>query len=314
MLKHEMLNILKTMQRENPEAFSDEKLFKAFSRDLLNNDAQYSAVIRWVCIAMFEHNAANLLKHGAAKGDIFIKHRLAANLIEEGARNNLAAEAIGYLAVLAGYEDRVIAEFINNKSYSAESSPADGIITFGGYQWKTLDEQNGMSLLLSEKIIERRAFNDVSAETAWSICTLNKYLNTEFYNNFSIEEQSCIISREIITEKNPWFDTTKSNASADKIFLLSLEEIVKYFGDSGQLHNPPTKKLFINDSDYNDRRIARDTNGQPIIWWLRSPGDTNRSAAVVMGNGHITPCGFDVSNPQGGVRPAMWVKSLYLEG
>lgn len=309
MLKHEILNILKTMQRENPEAFSGEKLFKAFSRDLLNNDARYSAVIRWVCIAMFEHDAILLLEQGVANSDVFIKHRLVSKLIEEGARNNLAVEAIGYLAVLAGYDDKTIAEFINNKSYDDEPPLTDGIITFGGFRWRILGEENCMSLLLSEKILERRAFNDTTADTTWGECTLRQYLNNEFYNSFGDEEQSRIVSRENITERNPWFDITSRNTSNDKIFLLSLEEVVKHFGDSGLLHNPPAKKLFINDSDFNDQRIARDNNGQPIIWWLRSPGDSNRSAAVVMGNGHITPCGFDVSNPQGGVRPAMWVKN-----
>jgi hypothetical protein len=310
MLKYEMLSMLKMLQKENPVALSDEKLFKAFSRDLFKNDASYNACIRWICIALFEHSATFLLEQGVANGDILIMHRLVSKLIVEGAQPNIAAETVGYLAALTGYEDAKIAGFIKNKSYSAESMLRSRNVIIGSIEWCTLEEKNNMSLLLSEKIVERRAFHETSAETDWGTCTLGNYLNNDFCDKFCDIEKEYIVSREIITDKNPWFNTTSSNVSRNRIFLLSLEDVVKYFGDSGQLQSLPAKKLFIDDKDYNDQRIARDDNGQPIIWWLRSPGDSNRSAAVVMGNGCINPCGFDVSNPQGGVRPAMWVNNI----
>ena len=71
--------------------------------------------------------------------------------------------------------------------------------------------------------------------------------------------------------------------------------------------NPPAIKMWLNDPGYNKDRRALDERNIAVVWWLRSPGDTNRSASAVMGNGFITPGGFAISNDEGGVRPALWI-------
>ena len=60
------------------------------------------------------------------------------------------------------------------------------------------------------------------------------------------------------------------NATKDRIFLLSIEEVVKYFGDSGQFKNRPKDAYFIEDQ-YNSARIAEDADGIVFWWWRRPP-------------------------------------------
>ncbi|MDR0197644.1 MAG: DUF6273 domain-containing protein, partial [Oscillospiraceae bacterium] len=88
----------------------------------------------------------------------------------------------------------------------------------------------------------------------------------------------------------------------DYIFLLSLEEVVKYFGDSGQLSSRPSGAYFIRD-EYDKARMVSPWSG----WWLRSTGDERLRAAFVHETGEIFVGGSEVYHNEWGVRPAMWI-------
>ena len=95
----------------------------------------------------------------------------------------------------------------------------------------------------------------------------------------------------------------------DRIFLLSLEEAVNYFGDSGQLRSRPSGAWGISDR-YNNTRMALDLDGSAFWWWLRSPGDDPRHAADVNAVGGLALGGGGVfwsGGVGGGVRPALWL-------
>ena len=104
---------------------------------------------------------------------------------------------------------------------------------------------------------------------------------------------------------NPWFDTEGGNNTLDMIFLLSLEEVVKYFGDSGQLRNRPKYKDYLSDQ-YSNARIAQDIAGSASWWWLRSPGFGPLYVISVDDTGDLLVGGDDVFC-SGGVRPALWL-------
>ena len=61
-----------------------------------------------------------------------------------------------------------------------------------------------------------------------------------------------------INDYNPWFDSKGGDNTTDKVFLLSLDEVIKCFCDSGQLRdNPPAQKMWLSDPSYNkDRRAS----------------------------------------------------------
>jgi len=181
-------------------------------------------------------------------------------------------------------------------------------VSFGGYYWRVLDVQDDRALIITETITERRPYNVERTAVTWETSTLRAYLNGEFLQKFTREDQDRIAETRVQNPDNPWFDTPGGNDTTDKIFLLSLDEVVKYFGDSGRLRNRPSEAEWVSDQ-YNSARRAVDVNGWASWWWLRSPGDDSDSAAGVGVDGVVHVCGGDagVTGAGGAVRPALWL-------
>ena len=176
------------------------------------------------------------------------------------------------------------------------------VIVVAEIDWRVLAVENKKALLISEKIIEKRPYNTESWDITWEQCTLRKYLNDEFYNSLGWDK-SRIAENRNINPNNPRYGTFGGNTTTDKVFLLSLDEVVKYFGDSGALAQ---KQFFFRDQ-YNNARIAEYSSEGARWWWLRSPGDCSNYAALVDTGGDVDVYGHFVSNYMGGVRPALWL-------
>ena len=192
------------------------------------------------------------------------------------------------------------------EAMNLETTKVGDIIPFGAPHWRVLDIQNDKALLLSENVIEERAYNKSFTGATWETCTLRQYLNEKFYNNFSAEEKTRIAGIRMTKHNNPWFRTRGGNATTDKIFLLSLKELIKYFGDSGQLWNRPSNSTHIINDRYNSVRIALDSEKTAARWWLRSPGYYSNLAANVLPDGYVDVSGY-YSDYNSGVRPALWL-------
>ncbi|MCL2633010.1 MAG: DUF6273 domain-containing protein [Oscillospiraceae bacterium] len=168
-----------------------------------------------------------------------------------------------------------------------------------------IDIQNGRALVISERVITTRQYHsNRKDDVTWENSDIRAWLNGEFYNNtFTAAEKTLIAQTRIDNANNQWFGTSGGNATTDRVFLLSLEEVVKYFGDSGQLY---TKKSSpINDA-YNSARTAT-FDGKNRWWWVRSPGNATNNAANINNNGFIDVSGDHVDNNNGGIRPALWI-------
>ena len=187
------------------------------------------------------------------------------------------------------------------------SRPSVGdIIEFGGYEWRVLDVQDGSMLIISENVIERRMYHNSRVnEIMWEYSPLRQWLNEDFYNGFTSLERARILETRIINDDNPWYGTSGGNATNDKIFLLSLYEVVQRFGDSGELGREDGRWGFSDR--YSPNRIAYDMDGNASWWWLRSPGGNNFYAAAVDLSGLIYVAGIRVFPIYGGVRPALWL-------
>ena len=181
------------------------------------------------------------------------------------------------------------------------------IISFGGYGWRVLTAQNGKVLLLCDTVIEKRAYHNSHANITWENCELRRWLNGAFLNTFGQENISRIAETRVATNNNPWFGTKGGGATIDRVFLLSIEEAVEYFGDSGLLRNKnPKSKFWIND-EFDLARMAREDNSVACWWWLRSPGGRKSAVAGVGGLGGIDLGGNSADDASGGVRPALWL-------
>ncbi|MCL2841968.1 MAG: DUF6273 domain-containing protein [Oscillospiraceae bacterium] len=186
-------------------------------------------------------------------------------------------------------------------------------VRFCGHDWRALDVQGGKALLLSEKTLGEKPYHSEFKEITWETCDLRKYLNGEFYDKLD-PAKSMIAETRIENDDNPWYGTDGGNATIDKIFLLSIEEAVQYFGDSGQLRTHPKDSdggdpTWIDDQ-YNDARSATDEAGRLSPWWLRSLGGLHgdcATAARVSGDGLLDIYGHFVNYDWVGVRPALWL-------
>ena len=187
------------------------------------------------------------------------------------------------------------------------------IIEFGGLNWRVLDEREDRIFVISDYVLEFRQYHDTFEEITWSTDSyIRLWLNNEFYNNFTEEERSRIIEATVTNNVNPWFGTPTGVETTDKIFLLSLEEVVYYFGDSGYLANPRDQDhrewYGFNDQYGRDRRALLFGDDHFTWWWLRSSGMSNYTVTYVNPDGFVGVAGHAVDNV-GGIRPAMW---LYL--
>lgn len=197
-------------------------------------------------------------------------------------------------------------------------------IKFGRYEWRVLDIKDGAALIITEDIIELRAYHNKSGDITWADCELRNYLNGDFLNNFAEEDKIRIIPTTVVNCGNPWFDTMGGEDTIDKIFLLSIEEAVcKYFGDSSEnLRVPNGKyKYWFTRKDVNNEKRKSTYLGYTWWWWLRSPGRKQVKAAYVHGDGNIgiqgnsaLKCNLSgVYHPadndvRGGVRPVLWIE------
>ena len=159
-------------------------------------------------------------------------------------------------------------------------------IRFGRYEWRVLDIQNDMALIITDEIIEQRAYHDAYKEITWADCALRKYLNGTFYETFDKVDQYKIV---MVTNKNlnnQWYGTEGGADTLDLIFILSLEEVCKYFGDSRSLlQNPGINQRFLKAA------YIFGTDGNIGI----------QGNNVLKGNISDGKC-------TGGVRPALWLK------
>ena len=128
-------------------------------------------------------------------------------------------------------------------------------VSFGGYVWRVLAIKDHAALIMTENMIGQHPYHDRAGAVTWADCALRRYLNHDFYAQFSSEEQAKIIPVWNKNEGNQWYGSFGGEDTRDFIFLLSMEEaICKYFGDS-------SKNL--------ENRSARQRSGS-VSWYWRS--------------------------------------------
>ena len=193
------------------------------------------------------------------------------------------------------------------------------VMKLGGIDWRVLLVKDGKALVLSDKILSKRAYNASvndwpNGTVTWEECDLRRYLNGQFFDTaFSNEEKGRIVETVLDNNNNPWFATAGGSATKDRVFLLSIEEVVQYLGNNEKLEARNDGTFLISDR-FNERRIAQTLDGEEWRWLLRSPGILYYScgaahvhAACVAANGDLSVSGEYVNNSGGGVRPAMWL-------
>ncbi|MDE5863619.1 MAG: hypothetical protein K2H34_04655, partial [Lachnospiraceae bacterium] len=152
--------------------------------------------------------------------------------------------------------------------------------------WRVVDIQDDKVLLVSQQGLTGYYYHANHIDTNWYNSTIRRMLNKEFY-----EEAFCKQERELIVQ---------NEELGDKVFLLSVEEALRYFEDDEDRLLEATPNAFIEGINQNSRNLCS-------WWWLRDTGDEANKAAVVTMFGEIDQSGEYVNIVSGGVRPAVWV-------
>lgn len=173
-------------------------------------------------------------------------------------------------------------------------------------EWFVVSKEKERILLVSKAAIDARCYsdkkeNDELMEVSWDTCSMRDWLNEEFINEaFDENEKSRILQVEIPVETNPQYKIHENGEpTEDKIFLLNIQEVLKYFPTSDQRKCQVTPYTTVQKSGLHKDNKA--------WWWLRSIGSGRTYAAIVDDKGEIIYSGGSVDYEKNTVRPALWL-------
>ena len=204
--------------------------------------------------------------------------------------------------------------------------------------WKVLDKKDGKLLVIADKLIDSFSFNynpnkENINDVTWENCKIRQFLNNEFISMQMTEDEA----KMIVTTHNenkacneylksiwnfkqePYSEMATQIhrddvATDDKVFLLSLEEVLKYFPGEEE---PQAKEYPFSELKTSENRTAyvtkavkenskgyydRETLGG--VWMTRTLSDVDNKVVYISGSGEIY--NYFTYVPLF-IRPAMWI-------
>lgn len=235
-------------------------------------------------------------------------------------------EAYEALLALDGYKDSADKANSIYDQYNVEKlkiAKAGDYVFFGEYEqdnntangkedieWLVLEIKDGKALVISKYALDCKRYNTSYTDVTWESCSLRKWMNGTFLNKaFNAEEQAQIQNTTVSADKNPEYNTNPGNATTDKVFLLSINEVEKYFNSDEARKCAPTAYAKAQGA-YTSDSYKTASGAATCWWWLRSPGIYQNFAAYVDYDGSVHYNGIYVNPANGAVRPALWI-NLY---
>ncbi|MGN0584681.1 MAG: DUF6273 domain-containing protein, partial [Ruminococcus sp.] len=195
--------------------------------------------------------------------------------------NGIYADAVAAFKELGDYKDTE--SYIANNEMKKEifkSAQINEVVPFGKYDWYVIEKNSdGCTLLCADAVCDKQ-YNSKLKNTTWELCTLRKWLNRSFYDEFTAEEKTMIVKTTCINNDSSENGTNGGENTEDYIYLLSIDE---------------AKKV--------DESILKCSAG----WWLRSPGCDQKHTAECYYDGSVGMSGRRVDGVSG-VRPALKIK------
>lgn len=165
--------------------------------------------------------------------------------------------------------------------------------------WRVIDKNENGIMVISEYCIAPQ--ETTYSYGTWETSVAREWLNGEFYDNaFTSDEKNKILTSTVVNEDNADTETDGGNDTFDKLFLLSIDEVNKYFPTENARIAYQT--LFVQASlCENDVKSS---------WWLRTPGelDYDRVCQSYVGsNGYVYTKGTTTDVYNIPLRPVMWI-------
>lgn len=189
--------------------------------------------------------------------------------------------------------------------------------------------------------------NDTDEAITWETSDLRKGLNDDFYNEaFDKDEQQFIYETKVENPNNHWTVIEGGNDTIDKVYLLSFDEICKYFSICWQvggyddewmtimsqnaLCTPTDYVAIVNDidwqnlfesacfeeGDYKDYGFSDEALGvMGVELWCRTPGyDNNEFVYSSAQHFSCSSASGVISTGLFGIRPVIWVDKSVING
>ena len=202
---------------------------------------------------------------------------------------------------IAGIREAKVGDFVTFGTYEQDNDASNGKERI---EWLVLEKDGDSVLLISRYALDCRPYHDALEGMTWEECSLRAWLNEVFLNDaFSADEQSRILNTRVSADRNPSYTTTPTgNDTEDRVFLLSIPEVVRYMDPESARQCEPT--AYANaQSGFKNICTA---NGH-CLWWLRSPGIQSINIAIVDSTGCVSLHGYSVNHTNTAVRPAIRV-------
>lgn len=212
-------------------------------------------------------------------------------------------------------------------------------------RWRILTVQDTSTgkraLLLADRILDNRKYNETEGDTTWEKSTIRSWLNgygaaanqdgQDYSKNgfiktaFREAQQTPIITSELTNKNNYAYNTNGGNSTADRIFLLSEDEVylsstAAYFGFVAAGDYASASEIAKVQGIQDEGKRAQGSTYSKAkglwcnheagfegnsMWWMRSPGQMERNAAFVCNKGFIRFYGTRADAKDVGIRPAM---------
>jgi len=184
-------------------------------------------------------------------------------------------------------------------------------------KWRVLEVDGNKVLLLSDKVLEWRAYNYRHERIFWENCTLRSWFNG--LDSSANKEGKDYTNNNFLStafkdvEKNAVLTTTVKkievgNDTQDKVFLLSLNDLTnEAYGFDAVFDSLPAPTRAAKVTGYAATKHHNWVDGSEGGWWYRSEGDSTYASYVYGGEvagGLDTILGIEGNM---GIRPALYL-------
>ena len=180
---------------------------------------------------------------------------------------------------------------------------------YQGVAYKVLDNTDTSKVVvMSDKAVDAGNFRTDSGQpdsNQWATSDIKKRLNSNndsyLSKAFSAKESELLVDATVTTY--PYQSTTGGTESTQKIYILSTEEITKYFGVQAADFSTAHPELKAQLTDYAVAQGGLQIDS--CNWWLRSPSSTTYRVAIVDFFNKVYLNGYYTYDAYPGVRPVL---------
>lgn len=236
---------------------------------------------------------------------------------------------------LGNYKDSIESSNLIYKKYMYEKYHEVEIgdsITFGKHEmdendsngkeaieWLVLAKEENRILLLSKFALEDRPYHSIDVDSpfqskkygvvTWEVSNIRAWLNNTFFENaFCENEKNLIIDTTVTADKNEHYNVSQGKNTIDKVYLLSTDELTRYFNDKKQRY------CYYYNSIYSPswwtRTMGKDYHGIKCVSTCLSEGLITTSTGdytIDDATGDISYWGENCDDEFTAVRPALWI-------